>query len=129
MLFMKTFKEVELHAPGVIVVKVNCQIDSTRFAVISRIYRKVLGFLLLTRELLFARFSRLLLIFLFLQKRSCWSPLTTLITFVTKGMLTVMYSLLRAHEQYPGAKIGIIGIVNDISDLYCLDSRVNSVFT
>jgi cell division control protein 6 len=39
-----------------------------------------------------------------------------------------MYSLLRAHEQYPGAKIGIIGIVNDISDLYCLDSRVNSVF-
>ena len=40
----------------------------------------------------------------------------------------VMYSLLRAHEQYPGAKIGIIGIVNNISDLYCLDSRVNSVF-
>jgi cell division control protein 6 len=40
----------------------------------------------------------------------------------------VMYSLLRAHEQYPGAKIGVIGIVNDTSDLYCIDSRVNSVF-
>jgi cell division control protein 6 len=40
----------------------------------------------------------------------------------------VMYSLLRAHEQYPGVKISVTGIVNDTSDLYCIDSRVNSIF-
>lgn len=40
---MKIFKEVEVYVPNVVVVKVNCQIDSTRFAVISRIYRKIYG--------------------------------------------------------------------------------------
>ncbi len=126
---MKTFKEVELHAPGVIVVKVNCQIDSTRFAVISRIYRKVFGISPPNSGIAFRKIFETVVNFLVSSEKVLLVALDDLNYLCYEGHANeVMYSLLRAHEQYPGAKIGIIGIVNDISDLYCLDSRVNSVF-
>ena len=126
---MKVFKEVESHAPGVIVVKVNCQIDSTRFAVISRIYRKIFGISPPNSGIAFRKIFETVVNFLVSSEKVLLVALDDLNYLCYEGHANeVMYSLLRAHEQYPGAKIGIIGIVNNVSDLYCLDSRVNSVF-
>ena len=126
---MKVFKEVEIHAPNVVVVKVNCQIDSTRFAVISRIYRKLFGISPPSSGIAFRKIFETVVNFLVTSEKVLLVALDDLNYLCYEGHANeVMYSLLRAHEQYPGAKIGLIGIANDTSDLYCIDSRVNSVF-
>ena len=126
---MKVFKEVEAHAPNVVAVKVNCQIDSTRFAVISRIYRKLFGISPPNSGIAFRKIFETVVNFLVSSEKVLLVALDDLNYLCFEGHANeVMYSLLRAHEQYPGAKIGVIGIVNDTSDLYCIDSRVNSVF-
>ncbi|MHB8102314.1 MAG: ORC1-type DNA replication protein [Methanosarcina sp.] len=126
---MKVFKEVEAHASSVVAVKVNCQIDSTRFAVISRIYRKLFGISPPNSGIAFRKIFETVVNFLVSSEKVLLVALDDLNYLCYEGHANeVMYSLLRAHEQYPGAKIGVIGIVNDTSDLYCIDSRVNSVF-
>jgi len=126
---MKVFGEVEAHATGIVTVKVNCQIDSTRFAVMSRIYRKLFGISPPNSGVAFRKIFEAVVNFLVSSEKVLLVALDDLNYLCYEGHANeVMYSLLRAHEQYPGTKIGIIGIVNDSSDLYCLDSRVNSVF-
>lgn len=126
---MKVFKEVEAHVSSVVAVKVNCQIDSTRFAVISRIYRKLFGISPPNSGIAFRKIFETVVNFLVSSEKVLLVALDDLNYLCYEGHANeVMYSLLRAHEQYPGAKIGVIGIVNDTSDLYCIDSRVNSVF-
>lgn len=126
---MKVFGEVEAHATGVVTVKVNCQIDSTRFAVMSRIYRKLFGISPPNSGIAFRKIFEAVVNFLVSSEKILLVALDDLNYLCYEGHANeVMYSLLRAHEQYPGTKIGVIGIVNDASDLYCLDSRVNSVF-
>lgn len=126
---MKVFREVEAHASGIVSVKVNCQIDSTRFAVMSRIYRKLFGISPPNSGIAFRKIFENVVNFLVSSEKVLLVALDDLNYLCYEGHVNeVMYSLLRAHEQYPGTKIGIIGIVNDASDLYCMDSRVNSVF-
>ena len=126
---MKVFEEVEAHAPSVVTVKVNCQIDSTRFAVMSRIYRKLFGISPPNSGIAFRKIFEIVVNFLVSSEKILLVALDDLNYLCYEGHANeVMYSLLRAHEQYPGAKIAVIGIVNDASALYCMDSRVNSVF-
>jgi len=48
--------------------------------------------------------------------------------FHRKKVNDVLYSLLRAHEMRPGARIGVIGIMSDKEMRYPLDPKVRSVF-
>jgi len=48
--------------------------------------------------------------------------------FYEKHADEVLYSLLRAHEQYPGVKIGVIAIVSDTGQSHQFDPKVSSVF-
>lgn len=126
---MKVFKEIEAHTPDVVVVKVNCQIDSTRFAVISQIYKKLFGISPPASGVAFRKLFENAVNFLISSEKVLLVALDDLNYLCYEGHANeVMYSLLRAHEEYPGIRIGVIGIVNDVSDLYRLDSRVNSVF-
>ncbi len=126
---MKVFREVEAHTTSVVPVKVNCQIDSTRFAVISRIYKKLFGISPPSSGVAFRKLFENVVDFLISSEKVLLLALDDLNYLCYEGHANeVMYSLLRAHEQYPGVRIGVIGIVNDASDLYRLDARVNSVF-
>ena len=48
--------------------------------------------------------------------------------FHEKEVDHVLYSLLRAHETCPGARMAVIGIMSELSLNYVLDPRVVSVF-
>ena len=48
--------------------------------------------------------------------------------FPEKEVDHVLYSLLRAHETCPGARMGVIGIMSELALNYVLDPRVVSVF-
>src|SRR3970040_2070979 len=41
---LKIFEEIEKHTPKIIPVLVNCQVNSTRYAVYSQIFKKLIGY-------------------------------------------------------------------------------------
>jgi len=126
---MKGFKEIETHAKNVLAIKVNCQIDSTRFAVVSRIYKKIFGISPPASGVAFRKLFDNIVDSLIRSEKVLLVALDDLNYLCYEGHANeVLYSLLRAHEEFPGIKIGVIGILNDASDLYRLDARVNSVF-
>ncbi len=127
----KLFAEIEESTRKLIPVYINCQIDNTKFAIFSQIYRKLSGHLPpasgTSFKQVFDAIARLL------QKEEtvllvCLDDANYLL--YENEMNRVLYSLLRSHEAYPGTRIGVIVIISDMDvDLSrAVDARVSSVF-
>ncbi len=127
----KLFAEIEESTRKLIPVYINCQIDNTKFAIFSQIYRKLSGHLPpasgTSFKQVFDAIARLL------QKEEtvllvCLDDANYLL--YENEMNRVLYSLLRSHEAYPGTRIGVIVIISDMDvDLSrSVDARVSSVF-
>jgi cell division control protein 6 len=127
----KLFTEIEETTRKLIPIYINCQIDNTKFAIFSQIYRKLSGHLPpasgTSFKQVFDAIARLL------QKEEtvlviCLDDANYLL--YENEMNRVLYSLLRSHEAYPGTRIGVIVIISDMDvDLSrAVDARVSSVF-
>lgn len=127
----KLFAEIEETTRKLIPIYINCQIDNTKFAIFSQIYRKLSGHLPpasgTSFKQVFDAIARLL------QKEEtvlivCLDDANYLL--YENEMNRVLYSLLRSHEAYPGTRIGVIVIISDMDvDLSrAVDARVSSVF-
>jgi cell division control protein 6 len=127
----KVFAEIEDHTKKLVPVYINCQIDNTKFAVFSQIYRKLSGHLPpasgTSFKQVFDAVARLL------QKEGavlivCLDDANYLL--YENEINRVLYTLLRAHESYPGTRIGVIAIISDMTVdlLQDVDPRVASVF-
>jgi cell division control protein 6 len=127
----KLFSEVEETTKKLVPVYVNCQIDNTKFAIFSQIYRKLSGHLPpasgTSFKQLFDAICRIL------QKEE----IVLLVALDDANYLLyeneinkVLYILLRAHEAYEGIRIGVIVIISDLDVdlLQAVDARVSSVF-
>ena len=127
----KLFQEVEETTKKLVPVHVNCQLDNTKFAILSQIYRKLSGHLPPSSgtsfKQVFDAVARLL------QKEEC----VLLVALDDANYLlyenelnTVLYTLLRAHESYEGVRIGVIVIISDpdVDLSRAVDARVSSVF-
>jgi cell division control protein 6 len=127
----KLFAEIEETTRKLIPIYINCQIDNTKFAIFSQIYRKLSGHLPpasgTSFKQVFDAIARLLL-----KEETvllvCLDDANYLL--YENEMNPVLYSLLRSHEAYPGTRIGVIVIISDMDiDLSCaVDARVASVF-
>jgi cell division control protein 6 len=127
----KLFAEIEESTRKLIPIYINCQIDNTKFAIFSQIYRKLSGHLPpasgTSFKQVFDAIARLLL-----KEETvlliCLDDANYLL--YENEMNRVLYSLLRSHEAYPGTRIGVIVIISDMDiDLSCaVDARVASVF-
>jgi cell division control protein 6 len=126
----KVFSELDTQ-PGVQAVRVNCQVDSTRYSVFSRIFQALFDYEPPSSGISFKK--------LFGQiADSLVEDETTLVValddvnylFYESEASDTLYSLLRAHEAHPGTKIGVLVVSSDLDlDLIDdLDSRVQSVF-
>jgi len=127
----KLFTEIEETTKKLIPVYVNCQIDNTKFAIFSQIYRKLAGHLPPASGTSFkqvfdaiarimAKEDAVLLV--------CLDDANYLL--YENEMNRVLYTLLRSHEAYEGTRIGVILIISDMNvDLVqAVDARVASVF-
>jgi cell division control protein 6 len=127
----KLFTEIEETTKKLVPVYINCQIDNTKFAIFSQIYRKLSGHLPpasgTSFKQVFDAVARIL------QK----DQLVLLVALDDSNYLLyeneinkVLYTLLRSHESYPGTRIGVIAIISDLDvDLsQVVDARVASVF-
>lgn len=127
----KLFTEITENTKKLVPVYINCQIDNTKFAIFSQIYRKLTGHLPpasgTSFKQLFDAIARLL------QKEE-----TVLLVALDDAnyllyeneINKVLYTLLRAHESYDGVRIGVIVIISDLDVDFAkaVDARVTSVF-
>jgi cell division control protein 6 len=125
----KLFEEIEAHSNTVIPVYVNCQMDSTRYAVFFQLYKKIFGHAPPSSGVSFKR------IFEKVARESTERNLVLVVAlddinylFHEKEIDHVLYSLLRAHETCPGARMGVVAILSEPTLRYVLDPRVASVF-
>ncbi|MDD1662185.1 MAG: ORC1-type DNA replication protein [Methanomicrobiales archaeon] len=127
----KLFGEIEETTKKLVPVYVNCQIDNTKFAIFSQIYRKLAGHLPpasgTSFKQVFDAIARIM------QKEDavllvCLDDANYLL--YENEMNRVLYTLLRSHEAYAGTRIGVILIISDMNvDLVqAVDARVVSVF-
>jgi cell division control protein 6 len=117
--------------PDVRTVHVNCQLDATRYAVFSRIFEHVFEYEPPSSGVSFKKlFGRI-------ADRLTERDETLVVAlddvnylFYENEASDALYSLLRAHEVHPGARIGVVVVSSDLAlDMMDeLDGRVQSVF-
>jgi cell division control protein 6 len=127
----KLFAEIEESTKKLVPVYINCQIDNTKFAIISQIYRKLVGHLPPSSGTSFKQ------VFDAVARILVKDEIVLLVALDDANYLLyeneinkVLYTLLRSHESYEGTRIGVIVIVSDLDvDLTrAIDARVASVF-
>jgi len=127
----KLFQEIEETTKKLVPVYINCQIDNTKFAIISQIYKKLVGHLPPSSGTSFKQ------VFDAVARHLKKEEIVLLVALDDANYLLyeneinkVLYTLLRSHETYEGTRIGVIVIISDMDvDLTrAVDARVASVF-
>ena len=126
----KLFDELDPR-PGVHAVRVNCQVDSTRYAVFSRIFESIFEYEPPTSGVSFKKLFGQVADRLVAEEEVLVVALDDInYLFYENEADDTLYSLLRAHETHTGAKVGVLVVSSDLGLelIEQLDSRVQSVF-
>ncbi len=127
----KIFAEIEETTKKLVPVYINCQIDNTKFAIFSQIYKKLSGHLPPASGTSFKQVFDAIGRILQKEEQVLVVALDDANYLLYENEINrVLYALLRSHEAYPGTRIGVITIISDMNvDLRTeVDSRVASVF-
>ena len=126
----KLFEQLEQHA-DIYAVRVNCQVNSTRYAVFAKIYEEIFEMVPPSSGKAFKELFGQVADHLIDVERVLVVALDDVnYLYYDNEASDALYSLLRAHEEYPGAKIGVMVVSSDpdLQVLGELDNRVQSVF-
>lgn len=127
----KLFAEIEETTKKLVPIHINCQIDNTKFAIFSQIYRRLSGHLPPASGTSFKQVFDAIARILQKEEHVLLVALDDANYLLYENELNkVLYILLRSHEAYPGTRIGVIVILSDMDvDLSrVVDARVSSVF-
>ncbi|MFB6137395.1 MAG: ORC1-type DNA replication protein [Halobacteriaceae archaeon] len=116
---------------GVRAVRVNCQVDSTRYAVFSRIFEEIFEYEPPSSGVSFKKLFGQITERLVDDEEVLVVALDDVnYLFYENEASDALYSLLRAHETHAGAKVGVIVVSSDLDldVVNALDGRVQSVF-
>ncbi len=126
---LKIFEEIEKHTPKIIPVLVNCQLNSTRYAVYSQVFKKLMGYSPPSSGVSFKKIFSEAAKYLAEREKLLVVALDDMnYLFYENEVNDVLYSLLRAHETHPGARVGVIAVLSDTGVPHILDPKVESVF-
>ena len=112
-------------------VRVNCQVDSTRYSVFSRLFEGLFDYEPPTSGISFKKLFGQITDRLVEEEEVLVVALDDVnYLFYENEASNTLYSLLRAHEAHSGAKIGVVVVSSDLDlDVIAeLDGRVQSVF-
>ena len=127
----KLFDEVGAQSREVRTLRVNCQVNSTRYSVFSRLFEATFDYEPPSSGISFKKLFGQVAEKLVEEDRVLVVALDDVnYLFYENEASDALYSLLRAHEEYPGAKVGVVVISSDptLDPVSELDSRVQSVF-
>lgn len=127
----KLFDDIKENTQKIFPISVNCRIDSTEYAIFSRIYTKLTGF---SQPSSGTSLKALLdNIAKYIQSNDvipliCLDDANYLV--YDRELNHVLYSLMRMHEEYDNVSYGVILVLSDLSIVLndILDARVKSVF-
>ncbi|MFC7097115.1 ORC1-type DNA replication protein [Halobaculum marinum] len=126
----KLFSELRTQT-DVRTVRVNCQVDSTRYAVFSRVFEGIFDYEPPSSGISFKKLFGQIADRLVEEDEVLVVALDDVnYLFYENEASDALYSLLRAHEAHSGAKVGVICVSSDLSlsVIEELDTRVQSVF-
>ncbi len=126
----KLFDELSAQT-DVRTVRVNCQVDSTRYAIFSRIFEGIFEYEPPSSGISFKKLFRQITDKLVEEDEVLVVALDDVNYLFYEGEASdTLYSLLRAHEAHSGAKIGVLVVSSDLNldVIEALDTRVQSVF-
>jgi archaeal cell division control protein 6 len=112
-------------------VRVNCQVDSTRYSVFSRIFEGIFEYEPPSSGISFKKLFGQITDHLVAEDEVLVVALDDInYLFYESEASDTLYSLLRAHESRSGARIGVIIVSSDLDldVIAALDGRVQSVF-
>jgi cell division control protein 6 len=112
-------------------VRVNCQVDSTRYAVFSRVFEHIFEYEPPASGISFKKLFGQITDRLVEEEAVLAVALDDVnYLFYENEASDTLYSLLRAHEAHSGARIGVVVVSSDLSldVIEELDGRVQSVF-
>ncbi|SDR27118.1 ORC1-type DNA replication protein [Natronobacterium texcoconense] len=127
----KLFDEIGTQTSDVWTIRVNCQVNSTRYSVFSRLFEGTFDYEPPSSGISFKKLFGQIAEKLVEEDRTLVVALDDVnYLFYENEASDALYSLLRAHEEHPGAKIGVIVVSSDpaLDVIDELDSRVQSVF-
>ena len=125
------FSEIEDATKKLVPVYINCQIDNTKFAIFSQIYRRVTGHPAPPSGTSFKQVYDAIAKVLQREEQVLLVALDDANYLLYENEINqVLYPLLRSHEAYPGVRTGVVAIVSDMSVTLQteVDARVASVF-
>ncbi len=117
--------------PEVYTVRVNCQMNSTRYAIFAKIYQDLFEIAPPSSGKAFKEIFEQVTDHLVDAGKALVVALDDVnYLYYDNEASDTLYSLLRAHEEYRGAKIGVMVVSSDpdLDVLGELDNRVQSVF-
>jgi len=126
----KLFGELDAQ-PSVQAIRVNCQVNSTRYSVFSRLFEGVFDYEPPSSGISFKKLFGQITDRLAERDEVLAVALDDVnYLFYENEASDTLYSLLRAHEEHAGAKIGVIVVSSDLNldVIESLDTRVQSVF-
>ena len=112
-------------------VRVNCQVDATRYSVFSRIFEGLFDYEPPSSGISFKKLFSQITDKLVKEDQVLVVALDDVnYLFYESEASDTLYSLLRAHEAHSGAKVGVICVSSDLEldVIDALDTRVQSVF-
>ncbi|MFC6863484.1 MULTISPECIES: ORC1-type DNA replication protein [Haloarcula] len=112
-------------------VRVNCQVESTRYAVFSRLFAEIFEYEPPSSGISFKKLFSQITDRLVERDQVLVVALDDVnYLFYENEASDTLYSLLRAHEAHSGARIGVICVSSDLDldVIEALDTRVQSVF-
>ncbi|NUB89944.1 ORC1-type DNA replication protein [Haloterrigena sp. SYSU A558-1] len=127
----KLFDEVGAQTSDVRTIRVNCQVNATRYSVFSRLFEGTFDYEPPSSGISFKKLFGQIAEKLVEEDKVLVVALDDInYLFYENEASDTLYSLLRAHEEYPGAKIGVVVVSSDpaLDVIDELDSRVQSVF-
>ncbi|MEY7850244.1 ORC1-type DNA replication protein [Natrarchaeobius sp. A-rgal3] len=127
----KLFDEIGAQTSEIRTIRVNCQVNATRYSVFSRLFEGTFDYEPPSSGISFKKLFGQIAEKLVEEDKVLVVALDDVnYLFYENEASDTLYSLLRAHEEHPGAKIGVIVVSSDpsLDVIDELDSRVQSVF-
>ena len=127
----RLFDEIAAETRDVRTIRVNCQVNATRYSVFSRLFEGTFDYEPPSSGISFKKLFSQITEQLVDDDRVLVVALDDVnYLFYENEASDTLYSLLRAHEEHAGAKIGVIVVSSDpsLDVVNALDARVQSVF-
>ncbi|MCT9095047.1 ORC1-type DNA replication protein [Haloarchaeobius sp. HME9146] len=127
----KLFSELQAETSDVRTVRVNCQMNATRYSVFSRLFEGMFDYEPPASGISFKKLFGQVTEKLVEQEEVLVVALDDVNYLFYEGEASdTLYSLLRAHEEHSGARIGVVVVSSDpnLDVMDELDTRVQSVF-